>query len=78
MAVNLLTAFKESFSRDERFQLHRLRASRLALLVGVVAMGVLFWYDYIRFAHTRIDLLVILVMMAFSKLGAMAYYRTTN
>jgi hypothetical protein len=78
MNAGLFAVLKETFGRDERFLIHRLKASRLALLVGVLAIGALFWYEYIQFAHTRMDLLAILAIMAFSKLGAMAYYRTTN
>jgi hypothetical protein len=78
MLDSLLTTLKEAFGRDERFLIHRLKASRLALFVGVLALGALFWHDYLLYARTRIDLLAILIIMAFSKVGATVYYRVTN
>jgi hypothetical protein len=78
MLDSLLPMLKEAFGRDERFLIHRLRASHLALFVGVLALGVLFWYEYLLHARTRIDLLAVLIIMAFSKVGAMVHYRATN
>ena len=63
---------------DERFVLHRYRASRLSLVVGVVLLGG--WFLYERYANgvTHPEIAVIIVAMAVTKLAAMAYYRLTG
>ena len=63
---------------DERFILHRFYATRLATIVGAVLMGV--WFNYEYFAHhiIRYDFLIILFVMALTKVAAMVYYRWTN
>ncbi len=63
---------------DERFLMHRLKATRLACVAGVVVLGG--WYFYHFFAHGQLrhDLLSVMAVMAAVKLGAMYYYRRTN
>lgn len=63
---------------DERFVMHRYRSTRLAVLVGVVMMGVWFNYEYWANEILRWDLFVIMMAMAVVKVGAMLYYRRTN
>jgi hypothetical protein len=60
---------------DERFVMHRFKSTRLATVVGVVLMGV--WFNYELFVNDvmRLDLIIILVAMAVTKLVAMLYYR---
>ena len=63
---------------DERFEIHRLKATRLAAIAGVLtACG---WYLYSFLAHglMRYDLFVVMIVMGVVKVGAMAYYRKAN
>jgi uncharacterized membrane protein len=63
---------------DERFIMHRYKATRLAMFVGIILMGVLFFYEYIAYRSIRYDIFTIMVAMAVAKVGAMLYYRRTN
>ena len=63
---------------DERFIMHRYKATRVAMIVGVIIMGVFFWYDYISSRAVRWDLLLVVGAMAVAKVGVMLYYRRTN
>ncbi len=63
---------------DERFIMHRYKATRLAMFVGIILMGVLFFYEYIAYRSIRYDIFAIMVAMAAAKVGAMLYYRRTN
>lgn len=58
---------------DERTVMHRFRSTRLALVAGLVAMAV--WFNYELFVNDRlrIDLLVILGIIALTKVAAMIY-----
>jgi len=63
---------------DERFKLHRLRASRFALGIAVLGIGVLAFRD-LHLHHTiPIELLVLLAAVAAAKIGAMIYLRLTD
>ena len=66
------------FNPDERFIAHRYQSSRLALVVGVIMMGVWVEYEWFVNHELRLDLLIILGAMALSKLGAMVYFRITR
>ncbi len=63
---------------DERFILHRLKATRFATIVMVLAMAAYFYYELLVTRVTRYDLLVFLVILAVGKIGATVYYRLTN
>lgn len=65
-------------SLDERFIAHRHKSSRLALGVGVAVVAG--WFTYDLWIHDRIDvdLLVILVAMAVTKVAAMVYLSLTD
>jgi hypothetical protein len=63
---------------DERFIMHRFKATRLALMVGMIGMVGFFCFDMFVNRAIRWDLLGILVIMAVTKLGAMLYYQRTN
>jgi hypothetical protein len=63
---------------DERFLMHRLKATSLASIVGAVAMGGWFMYSMIVLDERRYDLLAIMLVMAVTKLGALLYYRRTD
>ena len=63
---------------DERFLMHRLRATSIASMAGVVlAMG-LFAFHYIRDHVWNWELFSIGAVMAFVKQGLMVWYRRTN
>lgn len=63
---------------DERFILHRLKATRFATVVTAVAMGA--YINYEMFVNDTIhwDILYFLVIMAVAKILAAVYYRFTN
>ncbi len=63
---------------DERFVLHRLKATRFAAVITAIAMGGFFYYDLIRNDTIRYDLMTLLGIMVVAKLGATLYYRLTN
>jgi len=62
---------------DERFVLHRLRSTRLAMAVLVVMMGGWFNYEWLVHSTFRLDLAVMLGVTAVVKIGAMIYHRLT-
>jgi hypothetical protein len=63
---------------DERFETHRFKATRLALTVGMIAMVVLFCFEMFANRVVRWDLLVVLLVVALTKIFAMLYYQRTN
>ena len=63
---------------DERFLMHRLKATSIASMAGVVlAMG-LFLYHYIADHVWKWELFAIGAVMAVVKQGLMVWYRRTN
>ena len=70
--------FSKLFGVDERFVMHRYISTRWAVLVGVILMAVWVNYEYIVNHILRIDLLVILLAMAVTKVAVMIYYRLTH
>jgi hypothetical protein len=63
---------------DERFLMHRFKATRLAVVVGVVLMFAFFTYNLVTTKVIRWDLFAIMLAMALTKAGAMIYFRKTN
>lgn len=63
---------------DERYLVHRLRATSLAGVVGGVAASILFAYQYFARDVARWDLLAVAVLIALVKLGALAFFRVTD
>ena len=78
LVMGFIRSFKETRTLDERFILHRLKATRLAAIVGLVLL--LVWQCYDAFANDviRWEILVILGAMAITKVGAMLYYRHSD
>jgi hypothetical protein len=74
----LLTTISSMFKPDERFILHRYYSSRLALVVGMLALAI--WFNYELIANHRLhwDLAAIAGVMAVTKLAAMIYYKSTH
>jgi len=66
------------FGIDERFVMHRYASTRLATMVGLVLMFIWFNYDYFANDILRLDYLIIMVVMAVVKVGAMVYYSRTH
>ena len=63
---------------DERDILHRYKASRWTLIVGLVAMFISFHISYFTAHEIRWDYLVILVLMLIAKFTARIVYKRTN
>lgn len=78
MIDNMLGALLGRDGLDERFVVHRYRASRLSLVVGIILMGGWFLYDRYANGVTHVEIAVIILAMAVTKLAAMAYYRLTG
>lgn len=63
---------------DERFARHRYRSTSHAAVVGGVALGGWFLYQYFARDTLRLDILAILAAMAVTKLGSMVYYHFSD
>ncbi len=60
---------------DERFVLHRYKSTSHAAVVGGVALGGWFLYQFYGHHQVRWDLFIILAAMAVTKLSALVWYR---
>jgi hypothetical protein len=60
---------------DERFVLHRYKATSHAAVVGAGLLGGFFLYDSLARDVLRWDLAIVLAAMAITKLAALAHYR---
>jgi hypothetical protein len=69
--------FFESFF-DERFEVHRLKATRFAAVTTVVAMGAYVAYEAFTRDVIRLDLMGFLGILAVAKVLGMVYYRYTD
>lgn len=63
---------------DERSIQHRYKASRWALVTGVVLMFGFFQYEYLFRGNARWDYLIILVAMVVVKVAVRIYCQRTN
>jgi len=63
---------------DERFLMHRLRATSIASIAGIVLAMVLFMYHVVASHVWNWELFAIGLTMAGVKQGLMAWYRFTN
>ena len=63
---------------DERFIMHRYKATRFAMIVGIILIAIFFFHGYIAHRAIRWDLFIIMFATAAAKVGAMIYYRRTN
>lgn len=66
------------FSADERFIMHRYYSTRWALVVSAIFMGAWVLYDYFLKDTVRSDFILILAIMAVTKIGFLLYYRLTH
>jgi len=72
----IVQALKDSV--DERYLMHRLRATSLGGIAGALTASALFVYYFFADQITRWDLLAVALVMAVVKLGALAWYRRTD
>ncbi len=63
---------------DERFLVHRLKATRFAAVVTVLSMAAYLTWEFFTKDLLRGDLLVFLAILGAAKVAAMAYYRMTD
>jgi hypothetical protein len=63
---------------DERFAVHRLKATCFAAVVTALAMAGYFAYEFYVFGVLKMDILVLLGVLAIAKIAAMTYYRFTG
>jgi len=70
--------FSNWFGIDERFVMHRYISTRWSVLVGVILMAIWVNYEYLVNDTLRIDLLIILLAMAVTKVGVMIYYHLAH
>jgi len=70
--------FSRWFAIDERFVMHRYISTRWSVLVGVILMAIWVNYEYLVNDTLRIDLLIILLAMAVTKVGVMIYYHLAH
>lgn len=60
---------------DERFVMHRYKSTSHAAVVAGLLMGGWYFYDWLANDYIRRDFVVVMVVMAAVKVGAMLYYR---
>lgn len=63
---------------DERYLLHRYKATSHAAVAAAFAIGGCFFWEQFANGTLRYDLLAILGVMAVVKLGFMIWYRARN
>lgn len=78
MLDSLLAALLGADSLDERFIAHRHKSSRLALGVGLTVITGWFGYDAVFKDRIHLDLLVVVLAVAVTKLTAMVWFRLTQ
>ena len=74
----ILTTIASMFKSDERFIMHRYYSTRFSMIVGMFLIVAWFSYELIVNQNLRLDLAIIAVVIAVSKILAMAYLRITH
>jgi hypothetical protein len=74
----ILTTIASMFKPDERFIMHRYYSTRFSMIVGMVLIVAWFSYELIVNQILRLDLAIIVVAIAVSKILAMVYLRITQ
>jgi hypothetical protein len=69
--------FLKKWKFDERFLMHRLYSTRLAMVVTAVLMGIWFEYQLLVKGVYEWDIFAFLIVLAVIKVAAMIYYRLT-
>jgi hypothetical protein len=70
--------FSRLFSIDERFVMHRYLSTRWSVMVGVILMALWVNFEYFVNQTLRMDLVIILLAMAITKLAVMVYLQRTH
>ena len=70
--------FFKKWMLAERFVMHRLYSTRLATVVTAVLMGIWFEYELLANKIYHWDIFAFLIILAVTKVAAMAYYRLTD
>jgi hypothetical protein len=63
---------------DERFVMHRYYSTRVAMIVGVILLAGWILYENFINGVLRWDLIISLMAIAVTKMGAMVYFRITH
>jgi len=63
---------------DERFLVHRLRATRCAAIVGVILMAMWTAFEFCAHGRFRWDMLTVMLGMGLTKWVGILYYRGAN
>ena len=63
---------------DERFLLHRLKATRFALILGLITITGWLLYEELVNNVFRWDYLIVICVISAGKIGAMLYYRSSE
>lgn len=74
----ILTTIASMFKPDERFIMHRYYSTRFSMIVGMILIVAWFSYELIANQNLRVDLAIIAVAIAVSKILAMVYLRITH
>jgi hypothetical protein len=74
----LLSTLASLFNPDERFIMHRYYSTRIAMIVGLILIVGWFNYELLVKDIFRLDLAIIVGVIAVTKLLAMLYYRLTQ
>ena len=64
----------QTHTMDERYVLHRLKATRASAIVGFILLGGWFMWEQVVNHVFRMEILVIIGAMAAAKIGTMIYY----
>jgi hypothetical protein len=74
----ILTTIASMFKPDERFIMHRYYSTRLSMIVGIILIVAWFNYELIVNQNLRLDLAIIVLVMAVTKILAMVYLRIAH
>jgi hypothetical protein len=74
----LLSTIASLFKPDERFIMHRYYSTRISMIVGLILIVAWFNYELLVKDILRLDLAIIVGVIAFTKILAMLYFRLTQ
>jgi uncharacterized integral membrane protein len=70
--------FSRLFFVDERFVMHRYHSTRWSVIVGAILMAAWVIYEYFFNQTLHLDLVIIMLVMAITKILVMVYLRLTH
>ncbi len=74
----ILTTLAGMFKPDERFIMYRYYSTRLSMIVGMILIVIWFNYELFVNHNLRLDLAIVVGVMAVTKVLAMLYFRITH